>query len=145
MTDILRATFTGSRLAWICSGWILLMVLCALLGVWLSGWDPEAIDWDALEVPPDSRHWFGTDLIGRDLFARIMLGAEVSLSVAVIATTTPTSKAVLIPCRAREKMSWPLMLVPNQCWADMPPNPSSPMASQSSAMNPNVTRRAMTP
>ena len=29
----------------------------ALVGVPLSGWDPEAIDWDALESPPDARHW----------------------------------------------------------------------------------------
>jgi oligopeptide transport system permease protein len=87
MRAILRQVLTGSVLARICSGWIALTVAGALVGVPLSGWDPESIDWDALESAPDARHWFGTDLIGRDLFARIMLGAGVSLSVALIATT----------------------------------------------------------
>jgi oligopeptide transport system permease protein len=87
MGSILRATFTGTTLARLCTAWILLTILGAIVGVTLSGWDPEAIDWDALEAPPNGRHWFGTDLIGRDLFARIMLGAKVSLSVALIATS----------------------------------------------------------
>lgn len=87
MGRILRITLTGSPLARLCSAWICLVVVGALVGVALSGWDPEAIDWEALEAAPNSHHWFGTDLIGRDLFARIMLGAKVSLSVALIATT----------------------------------------------------------
>lgn len=84
---ILRAALTGSTLAKFCTGWVVLVLAGALFGVQLSGWDPEAIDWDAMEAPPDLNHWFGTDLIGRDLFARIMLGAKVSLSVAATATT----------------------------------------------------------
>lgn len=86
MTNVIRETLFGSKLAVFCSTWLTLVVIGAMVGVSLSGWDPEAIDWDALEVAPNSSHWFGTDLIGRDLFARIMLGAQVSLSVAAIAT-----------------------------------------------------------
>jgi oligopeptide transport system permease protein len=87
MRSVLLATATGSPLALVASAWILLVVAGALMGVPLSGWDPEAIDWNALETAPDAGHWFGTDLVGRDLFARTMLGAQVSLSVAAIATT----------------------------------------------------------
>ena len=82
----LRAATTGSLLARVCSGWLLLVLAGALFGTTISGWDPEHIDWDALEQAPSAEHWFGTDLIGRDLFARIMLGAEVSLTVAAVAT-----------------------------------------------------------
>lgn len=82
---ILRALF-GSHLAWLCSGWLLLVIVAATLGPTIAPWDPETVDWDALEVAPDARHWFGTDLIGRDLLARTMLGARVSLMVALIAT-----------------------------------------------------------
>jgi len=35
--------------------------------------------------PPSAEHWFGTDEFGRDIFARIVHGARVSLSVGVIA------------------------------------------------------------
>jgi oligopeptide transport system permease protein len=76
----------GSALARICSTWLILITFGALFGPGLIPWDPEAVDWDALETPPSSSHWLGTDMIGRDLLARIMLGAQVSLSVAVIAT-----------------------------------------------------------
>lgn len=87
MGRVLKITLGGSPLARICSGWILLTIIGAITGIWISGWDPEAIDWNALETAPDGQHWFGTDLIGRDLFARIMLGAKVSLSVALVATS----------------------------------------------------------
>jgi oligopeptide transport system permease protein len=71
------------------------IILAALLGPQLSQWDYEEIDWDAIETPPSSQHWFGTDIVGRDLFARTMEGAQVSLTVAVIAVTV--SLAIGIP------------------------------------------------
>lgn len=82
-----RTALTGTLLARLCSVWILLTLVGAGFGAAWSGWDPEAIDWEALEAAPDAAHWFGTDLIGRDLFARVMLGARVSLTAALIATT----------------------------------------------------------
>ncbi len=35
--------------------------------------------------PPNARHWFGTDVHGRDLFSRVLYGAQVSLLVALVA------------------------------------------------------------
>lgn len=52
----------------------------------LSGWEADAVDWDALEAPPSLNHWFGTDLAGRDLFTRIAEGGRLSLGIAVLAT-----------------------------------------------------------
>jgi oligopeptide transport system permease protein len=37
-------------------------------------------------VPPDARHWLGTDTLGRDLFVRILYGGQVSMSVGLCAT-----------------------------------------------------------
>lgn len=86
MGRLLSTALSGSLLARLASAWILLVLFGALAGVTLSGWDPETIDWDALESRPSVTHWFGTDLVGRDLFSRVMLGAQVSLSVAAVAT-----------------------------------------------------------
>src|SRR5436309_5981712 len=36
-------------------------------------------------TPPDSRHWLGTDSLGRDLLARVIHGARISLLVGVLA------------------------------------------------------------
>lgn len=76
----------GSTIARICSGWLLLIITAAVFGPWLSPWQADAMDWDALEAAPSAAHWLGTDLIGRDMLVRIMLGARVSLGVALIAT-----------------------------------------------------------
>jgi oligopeptide transport system permease protein len=64
-----------------------LIVLGAVLGPWLSPWSAQDMDFEALETTPSPAHWFGTDLVGRDQFVRTMLGARVSLSVALIAIT----------------------------------------------------------
>lgn len=36
-------------------------------------------------LPPNSKYWFGTDQLGRDVFSRILIGTRVSLAVGVIA------------------------------------------------------------
>jgi oligopeptide transport system permease protein len=78
------------------AGIILIAIfLSALLGPTFSSYDSEAIDWEQLEQPPSYAHWFGTDIIGRDLFVRTMEGARVSFSVALL--TTVISLSIGIP------------------------------------------------
>jgi peptide/nickel transport system permease protein len=35
-------------------------------------------------LPPSAAHWFGTDYLGRDILSRIILGSQISLTVAVV-------------------------------------------------------------
>jgi peptide/nickel transport system permease protein len=37
--------------------------------------------------PPSAAHWFGTDNLGRDMFARVVHGARISLAIGFLATT----------------------------------------------------------
>ncbi|MBV1759367.1 MAG: ABC transporter permease [Dethiosulfatibacter sp.] len=40
--------------------------------------------------PPSLQHWFGTDLYGRDLFARVVYGSRVSLSIGIVTVIIST-------------------------------------------------------
>lgn len=66
---------------------IALMVVVILIGPQLTTLDPQTIHWDDMAVKPDQRFWFGTDVMGRDIFIRTLLGGQVSLLIGFIATT----------------------------------------------------------
>ena len=60
------------------------MSLAAILAPWLSAHDPLQLNLDAILVPPGAEHPFGTDTLGRDVFARMLYGARVSLWVGFV-------------------------------------------------------------
>jgi peptide/nickel transport system permease protein len=68
------------------AGMILFWVGCALFGPALVPFDPYATDVLNALAPPSTRHWFGTDPLGRDVFSRVVVGARDILVVAPLAT-----------------------------------------------------------
>jgi len=73
------------------SGFVLaVLVLVAAFGTAIAphGFNEIAADIATGRLqPPSAEHWFGTDNLGRDVFSRVLLGAEVSLRVGFIAVT----------------------------------------------------------
>lgn len=67
-----------------------LALLAALvwLGPLLGAADPHRPDWNALSQPPGlvDGHLFGTDAIGRDVFARTLAGGRLSLTIGALAS-----------------------------------------------------------
>jgi len=59
---------------------LLLMTLIAIFASWIAG-DPMKIAPINRLKPPGETHWFGTDFLGREIFARTIYGARVSLLV----------------------------------------------------------------
>ena len=68
-------------------GLLLIVLSAVIVGPYVTTWEYDAIHWDAIGVAPSGEHWFGTDNVGRDLFARTMMGGRISLLIAVLATT----------------------------------------------------------
>jgi peptide/nickel transport system permease protein/oligopeptide transport system permease protein len=96
------STLNPKQLAWrrfqenraaVFSAWFLVLLLAAILA-WppllkISGaafaqlHNPDQLS-DTQFTPPDAQHWFGTDVHGRDLFSRVLFGAQISLLVGVV-------------------------------------------------------------
>ena len=58
-----------------------LIVLAAVLAPVLFTVDPTALAPARRTRPPSAAHWFGTDMLGRDIYSRVVYGARVSLIV----------------------------------------------------------------
>jgi peptide/nickel transport system permease protein len=60
---------------------LVLLVLMAIFAPLLTPIDPNALSPVRRLRPPSAQYWFGTDMIGRDIYSRILYGARVSLIV----------------------------------------------------------------
>jgi peptide/nickel transport system permease protein len=60
---------------------LLVMIAAALFAPWLHTVDPEAVAPVKRLRPPSAEYWFGTDMLGRDVYSRVIYGARVSLAV----------------------------------------------------------------
>ena len=60
---------------------IIFMIIMALLAPFISPYSPIEIGVGHFMAPPNTRNWFGTDELGRDVFSRVLHGASVSLRV----------------------------------------------------------------
>ena len=76
---------TGGLSVRLALGFLAVVVLAAVLGPALGLADPYQIDAANLLSGPTRAHWLGTDELGRDLLARAVYGARVSLTVAAAA------------------------------------------------------------
>jgi peptide/nickel transport system permease protein len=60
---------------------VLLLILMALLAPFLATVDPTALAPARRTRAPSAEYWFGTDMLGRDIYSRVVYGARVSLLV----------------------------------------------------------------
>ena len=70
---------------WVGMAMLGVYVLVALFGPLLAPHDPNAQDLIAVLEPPSPAHLMGTDQIGRDIFARLIVGTRFTLSAALLA------------------------------------------------------------
>jgi len=75
--------FRHHRPAMISLGFLLLLLFAILIGPFVLAYGPDNLS-DLQFSPPGGAHWFGTDVHGRDLLARIIAGARISLLVGIV-------------------------------------------------------------
>jgi peptide/nickel transport system permease protein len=80
--DVLRR-FSQHKLAVIASIFLILEILVVIFLPILMKLNPYSLDVMAFGSGPSKAHWLGTDEIGRDLFARLIFGGRVSLTVGI--------------------------------------------------------------
>lgn len=66
---------------------LVVMVALAVCADWIADYDTNVTGMNMAErlQTPSAKHWFGTDSYGRDVFARIIHGSRLSLSLSIFA------------------------------------------------------------
>ena len=78
--------FQQNKLAMAGLIFIVLICLVAVFAPWIAPYGFDERTPGAFREGPSSEHWFGTDIIGLDIFSRVVYGARISLRVGFIAT-----------------------------------------------------------
>ncbi|HEY8943821.1 MAG TPA: ABC transporter permease [Polyangiaceae bacterium] len=87
--------FRKNRLAIVGLVLLALMSLACFVVPALLGLDPETTNPSQRNLPPSMQHWFGTDGLGRDYAARVLMGGQTSLLVGLVATVACVVVGVL--------------------------------------------------
>ena len=88
--------FKHNKQAMFAAIYLCIVILISIFVVFVPNLDPNAIDVTNQLQPPSAAHWFGTDNMGRDYFARALYGGRISLVVGVLAMLTCIVFGVII-------------------------------------------------
>ena len=88
--------FRRHRLALVGSAIMIILILSAIFAPLLAPIGPYKTNYLAIRKPPNSTYWLGTDSAGRDVWARILYGGRVSLSVGLVAVAVSLAIGVVL-------------------------------------------------
>ncbi len=84
----------------------LLLTAAALLSLVWAPYPPAEIDIPSKLQPPSAAHWLGTDSLGRDIASQLLVGAQNSIVVGVVAVGIGLLVGVALGCLASAKRGW---------------------------------------
>ncbi len=79
--------FKKQKTAIVALVFILFLIVLAFVAKYIAPYGINEYDYTAIMQEPSSKHWFGTDEFGRDLFSRIINGTGISLSVGLFSVS----------------------------------------------------------
>lgn len=83
-----------------------IILLASIFAPLLTQHDPLHVDLRARLQPPSAEHWFGTDMTGRDIFARVLYGGRISILVGLGSALLAAVVGVGIGCYTGYKGGW---------------------------------------
>jgi glutathione transport system permease protein len=108
--------FRRQRAAAIAALFVLALILVAIFARWLTPFDAENyFDYDRLNDGPSMVHWFGVDSLGRDIFSRVLVGAQISLAAGVLAVLIGTAIGTVLGLLAGYYEGWWDRLIMRLC------------------------------
>jgi len=75
---------------------LLIMILIAILAPWLGTVDPTALAPARRTREPSAEFWFGSDMLGRDVYSRVIYGARISLLVGFAVAASASAAGTFI-------------------------------------------------
>jgi peptide/nickel transport system permease protein len=91
-----RDAFRRHPMAIVGGGILIMMIIIAVFAPWLATADPESVSPVRRLKPPSSTYWFGTDMLGRDVYSRVVYGARISLFVGLAVAALSTLLGIVI-------------------------------------------------
>jgi len=85
-----------SRLSYIGIAIAAIVILTAVFAPFVATHDPTLQDISLRFLSPSSAHWFGTDMLGRDVFSRVVYGTRISLQVGITVVAVSAFIGIII-------------------------------------------------
>ena len=82
---VILRRFMENKLAVVGMAVIVIFYSIGIVAPLISRYSPNRIQGGYRDTPPSAEHWFGTDRNGRDVYARLVTGARISLAVGFVA------------------------------------------------------------
>lgn len=77
-------------------GVLAVFVFLAIFAPWIEPYDPNVGDLTAVLSHPTPKHWFGTDVLGRDTLSRVIDGSHIAIGVAFISVSIAMAVGVVV-------------------------------------------------
>jgi len=87
-------------------GVVAAMTLAAIFAPFLAPYDPDAVDFAAVNAGPSAAHWLGTDGLGRDTLSRLIFGARTALLGPLLVVVASTVLGILLGLIAGWRGGW---------------------------------------
>lgn len=93
-------SFMRDKMAVVCFFGMMIMILMCICAPLLTPYDPGKIVLADRNLPMSAEHPFGTDMMGRDVFARILYGGRYSIAIGLIGALCTNTVGAVLGCIA---------------------------------------------